>query len=90
MGYDKWEGSLAGMNGMLNGSICGIPIGADPIVKFNPVNKSITHIGPDFGDDIRMKWRKVASMTGSTRAIYSVPCNKLCVLKIDTYNDNVT
>ena len=85
LGYDKWEGSLAG----INGSIYGIPIGSVPIVKFNPVDKSITHIGPDFGDDIRMKWRKGA-MTG-TGVIYSVPCNEhRGVLKIDTNNDNVT
>ena len=43
---DNWYDTLAGVDG----SIYGIPFNARRVVKFNPVNKSITHIGPDFGE----------------------------------------
>ena len=33
----------------------GIPLGARRVAKLNPIDKSITFIGPDFGDS-RLKW----------------------------------
>ena len=42
-GDDKWWGSVAAANG----SIYVIPFHARRVEKFNPVDKSITHIGPD-------------------------------------------
>ena len=46
-GCHKWCGNVAGVNG----SIYGIPSGAHRVAKFNPLDKSIAHIGPDFGDE---------------------------------------
>ena len=53
-----------------NGSLYGIPLRARRVIKFNPIDKSITEIGPDFGDDGR-KWRRGA-MTDSG-IIYCIP-----------------
>ena len=44
-GKCKWSGTLAAPNG----SLYGIPSAARRVVKFNPVDKSTTRIGPDFG-----------------------------------------
>ena len=52
---DKWLGTLAAPNG----SVYGIPWEAPRVAKFNPVSKSITHIGPDLGDDWG-KWHEGA------------------------------
>ena len=49
-GDDKWRGTLVAPNS----SVYGITFKACQVVKFNPVNKSITFIGPDFGDG--WKW----------------------------------
>ena len=49
-GTDKWRGDMVAANS----SVYGIPNSARPVVKFNPVNKSMTHIGPDLGDGL--KW----------------------------------
>ena len=46
-GDDKWRGTLA----TPNGTVYGIPCWAGRVSKFNPIDKSITEIGPDFGDD---------------------------------------
>ena len=43
--YEKWRGTVAGANG----SICGILSRARRVVKYNPVDNSVTEIGPDFG-----------------------------------------
>ena len=70
-----------------NGSLYVIPDSARRVAKFNTVNKSMTHIGPDLGDDL-VKWFR-GSITDNG-VIYSVPCNEHCgVLKIDTNTDNV-
>ena len=59
------------------------------MIKFNPVDKSITTIGPDLGDDDH-KWYGGA-MTGSG-VIYCPPnnSNHHGILKIDTNTDTVT
>ena len=80
---DKWEGSVPG----INGSIYGIPNEADQVVKFNPVDKSITHIGPHFGD--RCKWKRGA-ITASGVIYCSPEGDHRGILKIDTNTDNVT
>ena len=80
----KWSGTLAAPNG----SVYGISFGAGRVAKFNPVDKSMTRIGPDFGDDI-YKWRNGA-MTDSG-IIYCAPWEAdHGILKIDTNTDTVT
>ena len=83
-GEDKYAGTLAGNNG----SIYGIPATARRVVKFNLLDKSMIHIGPDLGDD-RWKWRRGAITDGGI--IYCIPF--YCfhgILKIDTNTDTVT
>ena len=83
-GWREYSGTLAASNG----SIYGIPCLARRVVKFNPVDNSITHIGPDLGDK-DCKWIGGA-ITGSG-IIYCVPCSsERGILKIDTNTDNVT
>ena len=77
-GYSKWTAPLAAPNGF----VYGIPADARRVVKFNPVDKSFTHIGPDFGDE-KWKWGRGA-MTDSG-IIYCLPSfNGHGILKIDT------
>ena len=85
-GDDKYWGTVAGMNGF----IYGIPFYARRVVKFNTLDKSITHIGPDFDtNEWYFKWSKGA-MTGSG-IIYCAPYDsELGILKIDTNTDTVT
>ena len=82
-GESNYCGTVAGKNGYL---YC-IPSYACRVIKFNPVDKSMTHIGPDFGDD--MKW--CAGTITDIGVIYCVPCDKARgILKIDTNTDTVT
>ena len=82
-GYDKWGGSLAAPNG----SVYGIPFEARRVAKFNPVDYSMTHIGPDFGDGF--KW--FSGAINDRGIIYCVPIDDdRGILKIDTNSDNVT
>ena len=61
---------------------------ARQVAKFNPVDVSITHIGPDFGDDKHKWWG--GTMTGSG-IIYCPPCDiERGILKIDTNTDTAT
>ena len=57
-GYYKWGGTMAAPNG----SAYGIPSLARRVAKFNPVDKSMTDIGPDFG--AKDKWF-IGAITGS-------------------------
>ena len=83
-GNEDYRGTVAGNNGYLYG----IPWFAPRVIKFNPVDKSITHIRPDFGDHIR-KWI-TGAMTHSG-VIYCVPHDhRRGILKIDTNTDTVT
>ena len=76
-----------------NGSLYGIPFNARRAAKFDPVHKSITHIGPDFGGGGK-KWSKGA-MT-DCGIIYCSPfyCSPYAgdhgIVKIDTNTDDVT
>ena len=83
-GRHKWDGSMTGVDG----SIYGIPHSARRVVKFNPVDKSITHIGPDFGDDVD-KWVRGA-MTENGIMYCPSCCGRRGILKIDTNTDTVT
>ena len=70
-----------------NGSLYGIPHRARRVAKFNPIDKSMTHIGPEFGGG--GKWVKGA-MTDSG-IIYCLPREiRHGILKIDTNTDDVT
>ena len=51
---DKYNGTVAAANGCAYG----IPCEARRVIKFNPVDKSITEIRPDFGDEA--KWDRGA------------------------------
>ena len=83
-GLLKWEGTLAAPNG----SVYGIPSAARRVAKFNPVDKSITEIGPDFGDEYG-KWSRGAITDSGI--IYCPPGGShRGILKIDTNTDNVT
>ena len=78
-----------------NGSVYGIPYCAGRVAKFNPVNKSMTRIRPDFGDDgdgddyDGDKWCRGAM--SDTGIIYCPPCfEDYGVLKIDTKTNTAT
>jgi len=84
---------MAGVDGSITvngyGSIYGIPEHAHKRIKFNPLNKFITHIGPDFGDDIWNKWRN--GVMAENKVIYCPPDNiDRGILRIDTKTDVVT
>lgn len=89
---EKWWGTVAGANGCC---LYGIPYDARRVVKFNSVDKSITYIGPDFGDNSR-KWR-TGVLAPSNGIIYSFPWSQynqyiqsISILKIDTNTDTVS
>ena len=52
----NWYGTLAAPNG----SLYGIPFAARRVSKFNPVDKSITAIGPVLLGGRQGKWRRGA------------------------------
>ena len=83
-GECKWIGTLAAPNG----SLYGIPFAARRVAKFNPIDKSMTHIGPDFGD-AAWKWSRGA-ITDSGIIYCPPPADPRGILKIDTNTDNVT
>ena len=86
-GEDKWIGTLAAPNG----SLYGIPYYAGRVAKFNPLDKSMTHIGPDFGYYLYKWYRGAITDNG---VIYCPPGdpggNNRGILKIDTNTDDVT
>ena len=72
-----------------NGYLYCIPFHARKVAKFNPVDKSMTDIGPDFGDDY-INWWGRGAITDSS-AIYCPPVIfDRGILKIDTNTDTVT
>ena len=83
---EKYQGTVAAPNGYLYG----IPDNASRVIKFNPVDKSMTHIGPDFGIGSGKCWYRGAMTDNGV--IY---CPPICsedhgILKIDTNTDTVT
>ena len=65
----------------------GIPFFAGREAKFNPIDKSMTHIGPDFGNN-EEKWERGAITDSGV--IYCAPRFGRGILKIDTHTDDVT
>ena len=59
----KWSSFVDGGDGFMYG----IPFNARRVVKFNPLNKSLTEIGPDFGGG-GGKWRQHLLCTFSRRS----------------------
>jgi hypothetical protein len=81
-GQYKWSTFVDGKNGFLYG----IPANARRVVKFNPLDKSLTEIGPDFGE-IWGKWR--CGVRANNGKIYCAPCNADHILKIDPIQGTV-
>ena len=82
-GTRLWWATVAG----INGSLYGIPANARRVGKFNPIDKSMTHIGPDFGEG--KKWCKGAMADNGI--IYCAPWDEdRGILKIDTNTDTAT
>ena len=83
-GDEQYWGTLAAPNGF----VYWIPSHARRVAKFNPVDKSMTHIGPDFGRNTFSKWSKGAITDRGI--IYCPPYRDRGILKIDTNTDTVT
>ena len=80
---ERKEGSSWGSVAAFNGSIYGIPFSARRVVKFDPVSKSMTHIGPNLGYACR--WHKGAITDNGI--IYCLPYDsrrREGILNIDT------
>jgi hypothetical protein len=73
----------------------GIPSDARRVVKFDPLDKSLTEIGPDFGEGI-LKWMcGVRVNTGSIYCapfnnIYYMPLNARRILRLNPDNDSLS
>jgi hypothetical protein len=78
----RWSDFVDGKNGFFYG----IPFNARRVVKFNPVDKSLTEIGPDFGEGEHKWWCGVRANTGD---IYCAPYLADYILKIKTNDDIV-
>ena len=82
-GRQKWLAFVDGKNGFFYG----IPYNARRVVKFNPLDKSLTEIGPDFGEG-GYKW--MCGVRANTGSIYCAPCDATQhILKINTNDGTV-
>jgi hypothetical protein len=81
-GRYKWSAFVDGKNGFFYG----IPFNARRVVKFNPLDKSLTEIGPDLGEGT-FKWR--CGVRANTGSIYCAPFNTHHILKIDPIQGTV-
>jgi hypothetical protein len=81
-GDDKWSTFVDGGDGFFYG----IPYNARRVIKFNPVDKSLTEIGPDFGEGGGKWWCGVLANNSS---IYCAPFGADHILKIDTIQGTV-
>ena len=79
---NKWSSFVDGEDGFFYG----IPFCARRVVKFNPLDKSLTEIGPDLGDGEAKWWCGVRANTGS---IYCAPYGANRILKINTNDGTV-
>ena len=79
-GEFKWHSFIHGAHGCMYG----IPRDARHVVKFDPVDKSITEIGQDLGIE-EWKWRR-GVLAKSNHCIYCPPYSSTQILKIDTIN----
>jgi hypothetical protein len=73
----KWSAFVDGGDGFFYG----IPSRARRVIKFNPLDKSLTEIGPDLGEG-GMKW--ACGVRANTGDIYCAPFNADHILKINT------
>jgi hypothetical protein len=80
--YEKWSDFVDGEDGFFYG----IPSDARRVVKFNPLDKSLTEIGPDLGNR-RCKWR--CGVRAKNGSIYCAPYYAEHILKINTNDDTV-
>jgi hypothetical protein len=81
-GDDKWSAFVDGGDGFFYG----IPSSARRVVKFDPLDKSLTEIGPDFGEG-GGKWR--CGVLANNRCIYCAPYCAQHILKINTNDGTV-
>jgi hypothetical protein len=81
-GRQKWAAFVDGGDGFLYG----IPCDARRVVRFNPLDKSLTEIGPDFGEG-GYKW--TCGVRANTGSIYCAPGDADQILKIDTIQGTV-
>ena len=78
----KWCDFVDGKDGFFYG----IPSSARHVVRFNPLDKSLTEIGPDFGEG-GCKWK--CGVRAKTGSIYCAPFRADHILKIDTIQGTV-
>jgi hypothetical protein len=78
----KWSNFVDGGDGFFYG----IPFNARRVVKFNPLDKSLTEIGPDLGEGGAKRLCGVRANTGS---IYCAPFLADHILKINTNDGTV-
>jgi hypothetical protein len=81
-GDHKWSAFVDGGDGFLYG----IPFNAHRVVKFNPLDKSFTEIGPDLGE-VGGKW--MCGVLANNSSIYCAPHRADHILKIDTIRGTV-
>jgi hypothetical protein len=81
-GTMKWSTFVDGEDGFFYG----IPCNARRVVKFNPLDKSLTEIGPDLGRGVD-KW--LCGVLANTGSIYCAPFAAEHILKIDTIQGTV-
>jgi hypothetical protein len=81
-GRVKWLDFVDGEDGFFYG----IPYNARRVVKFNPLDKSMTEIGPDLGRG-GAKWK--CGVRANTGSIYCAPFNARYILKINTNDGTV-
>jgi hypothetical protein len=81
-GFRKWSTFVDGKDGFFYG----IPSNARRVVKFNPIDKSFTEIGPDLGDG-EDKWE--CGVRANNGRIYCAPFGADHILKIDTIQGTV-
>ena len=81
-GRRQWSSFVDGGDGFLYG----IPYNARRVVKFNPVDKSLTEIGPDLGEG-GGKWK--CGVLANNSSIYCAPHRADHILKIDTIRGTV-
>jgi hypothetical protein len=81
-GFDQWSTFVDGGDGFFYG----IPFMAPRVVKFNPLDKSLKEIGPDFGEGYG-KWK--CGVRANTGNIYCAPYDADHILKIDPIQGTV-
>jgi len=82
-GYFKWSSFVNGKDGFFYG----IPFSARRVVKFNPLDKSLTEIGPDLGEG-GFKW--ICGILANNGSIYCASFDSNPhILKINTNDGTV-